>query len=190
MATPRIARGMSRRGGRGPSPRAGAAPAPAAGGGAHTHPPRGRRADKTPPPPKPYHPFFFFNDTATTEIYTLSLHDALPISFLVCSEAHHFDGGDKDIVQAAEDGDAKDRTRYVTAGLLRLLAERRSSLEPGEGEEPEHHAEEQRRRPCTIRYREHREVQGVAVRGRTGRESDQDNDADDEDERHRRTLDH
>src|SRR5216684_8763106 len=26
--------------------------------------------------------FFFFNDTATTEIYTLSLHDALPISAL------------------------------------------------------------------------------------------------------------
>src|SRR2546430_9756310 len=26
--------------------------------------------------------FFFFNDTATTEIYTLSLHDALPISNL------------------------------------------------------------------------------------------------------------
>src|SRR3712207_8797337 len=25
--------------------------------------------------------YFFFNDTATTEIYTLSLHDALPISF-------------------------------------------------------------------------------------------------------------
>src|SRR5204863_10101140 len=28
----------------------------------------------------PSFPFFFFNDTATTEIYTLSLHDALPIS--------------------------------------------------------------------------------------------------------------
>src|SRR3712207_9369461 len=27
--------------------------------------------------------FFFFNDTATTEIYTLSLHDALPIYVLV-----------------------------------------------------------------------------------------------------------
>ena len=27
--------------------------------------------------------FFFFNDTATTEIYTLSLHDALPI---LCAE--------------------------------------------------------------------------------------------------------
>src|SRR5260370_34680087 len=29
--------------------------------------------------------FFFFNDTATTEIYTLSLHDALPIS----ARRHH-----------------------------------------------------------------------------------------------------
>src|SRR6266480_7960967 len=27
--------------------------------------------------------FFFFNDTATTEIYTLSLHDALPISAIM-----------------------------------------------------------------------------------------------------------
>src|SRR2546430_8082340 len=34
--------------------------------------------------------FFFFNDTATTEIYTLSLHDALPI-FEVAGEA---DGGE------------------------------------------------------------------------------------------------
>src|SRR5260370_26781634 len=34
-----------------------------------------------------YHPplpsFFFFNDTATTEIYTLSLHDALPICLTI-----------------------------------------------------------------------------------------------------------
>src|SRR2546430_11815781 len=33
--------------------------------------------------------FFFFNDTATTEIYTLSLHDALPISsaaFVPCAD--------------------------------------------------------------------------------------------------------
>src|SRR2546426_10109145 len=29
--------------------------------------------------PPPFSLFFFFNDTATTEIYTLSLHDALPI---------------------------------------------------------------------------------------------------------------
>src|SRR2546422_4235594 len=32
-------------------------------------------------PPLQFFSFFFFNDTATTEIYTLSLHDALPISY-------------------------------------------------------------------------------------------------------------
>src|SRR2546430_2573001 len=32
--------------------------------------------------------FFFFNDTATTEIYTLSLHDALPIYYV---HHDHFD---------------------------------------------------------------------------------------------------
>src|SRR6267378_1203775 len=31
--------------------------------------------------------FFFFNDTATTEIYTLSLHDALPITITIASDA-------------------------------------------------------------------------------------------------------
>src|SRR5438876_9178177 len=41
-----------------------------------------------------FHSFFFFNDTATTEIYTLSLHDALPIfnhniaSFLHSCDKH------------------------------------------------------------------------------------------------------
>src|SRR2546430_3873714 len=30
---------------------------------------------------------FFFNDTATTEIYTLSLHDALPICVLIGADA-------------------------------------------------------------------------------------------------------
>src|SRR3712207_7370373 len=57
---------------------------------------------------------FFFNDTATTEIYTLSLHDALPISALpysrviepvrhVCLEVRgvtHF----QDVLHAPEDG--------------------------------------------------------------------------------------
>ena len=36
--------------------------------------------------------FFFFNDTATTEIYTLSLHDALPI----CGGPGECDGRDGD----------------------------------------------------------------------------------------------
>src|SRR2546422_8057930 len=52
-------------------------------------------------------PFFFFNDTATTEIYTLSLHDALPIS------AHDNDalaahGADHVVPRLGELGDAAD----------------------------------------------------------------------------------
>src|SRR3712207_9179180 len=37
--------------------------------------------------------FFFFNDTATTEIYTLSLHDALPISDDVAARVRELTGG-------------------------------------------------------------------------------------------------
>src|SRR6185437_14852713 len=43
--------------------------------------------------------FFFFNDTATTEIYTLSLHDALPIS----GESQH-NGQLKNQGQTKQDG--------------------------------------------------------------------------------------
>src|SRR5438093_6583589 len=38
-----------------------------------------------------YTPYFFFNDTATTKIYTLSLHNALPIS--VAPRRHSTRGG-------------------------------------------------------------------------------------------------
>src|SRR3989454_4989484 len=48
--------------------------------------------------------FFFFNDTATTEIYTLSLHDALPISL----------GGGKAVIIG-------DPRRMKTEGLLRAF---------------------------------------------------------------------
>src|SRR3989337_3371040 len=41
--------------------------------------------------PSPFTSFFFFNDTATTEIYTLSLHDALPI-FPIDAVGAHFGG--------------------------------------------------------------------------------------------------
>src|SRR2546430_10746533 len=39
--------------------------------------------------------FFFFNDAAATEIYTLSLHDALPISYgrLAARRIHEYLGG-------------------------------------------------------------------------------------------------
>src|SRR6266536_3628144 len=36
--------------------------------------------------------FFFFNDTATTEIYTLSLHDALPIRGDITEQLHQHGG--------------------------------------------------------------------------------------------------
>src|SRR2546427_4544541 len=49
--------------------------------------------------------FFFFNDTATTEIYTLSLHDALPIS----EPAH---GGER-AHRAADSADHRLRERRV-----------------------------------------------------------------------------
>src|SRR2546422_3008781 len=49
--------------------------------------------------------FFFFNDTATTEIYTLSLHDALPISVRRDAPGAHQRpprvGADRDVGDAA-----------------------------------------------------------------------------------------
>src|SRR5256885_10101230 len=46
--------------------------------------------------------FFFFNDTATTEIYTLSLHDALPISVNHAPSVPSCDGAAQQAVAAAE----------------------------------------------------------------------------------------
>src|SRR2546427_10170800 len=50
--------------------------------------------------------FFFFNDTATTEIYTLSLHDALPIFRVPCESP---DEGDEDTVAQVAEGQVSDR---------------------------------------------------------------------------------
>src|SRR5256885_11243828 len=49
--------------------------------------------------------FFFFNDTATTEIYTLSLHDALPISSAQNSrDTQDADKDDAIVVAVTRDG--------------------------------------------------------------------------------------
>src|SRR3989449_6246334 len=53
--------------------------------------------------------FFFFNDTATTEIYTLSLHDALPIS----GRRDVLGGGDPNNVPRAIADDSKRPQRVV-----------------------------------------------------------------------------
>src|SRR5690349_23707296 len=77
--------------------------------------------------------FFFFNDTATTEIYTLSLHDALPISHLR-------------VVQTAERGEQPDdRRRPPRPGVEPRREVRR------EGRSEEHTSELQSRRDLVCR---------------------------------------
>src|SRR2546430_4162045 len=75
--------------------------------------------------------FFFFNDTATTEIYTLSLHDALPIFGHAAPEEDH--GGPtapgdrrvhhvrRELVVAEE---VDDRRRFGAGGLVVRIADR------------------------------------------------------------------
>src|SRR5256885_16620660 len=71
--------------------------------------------------------FFFFNDTATTEIYTLSLHDALPI----CHWRQHGHAGRQPLAQLPP-GHAASRSEEHTSELqspcnlvCRLLLEKK-----------------------------------------------------------------
>src|SRR3712207_9584412 len=60
--------------------------------------------------------FFFFNDTATTEIYTLSLHDALPIwDGLVAADddVDHAVAGQREVAHAVADGGVAGREREL-----------------------------------------------------------------------------
>src|SRR2546426_6517214 len=79
--------------------------------------------------------FFFFNDTATTEIYTLSLHDALPISALL--DRHGQPGAGRgaraDLSGFDREGDAVHRSEEHTSELqspcnlvCRLLLEKKN----------------------------------------------------------------
>src|SRR5260370_12435964 len=73
--------------------------------------------------------FFFFNDTATTEIYTLSLHDALPIYrlfFMQRGPTHA--GGDGRLVEFALDHRSEEHTSELQSHLnlvCRLLLEKK-----------------------------------------------------------------
>src|SRR5947209_19360634 len=55
-------------------------------------------------------PLFFFNDTATTQIYTLSLHDALPIS-VMAGTFHHGSKSRKRIRLSGAHGKDRKSTR-------------------------------------------------------------------------------
>src|SRR5256885_6942967 len=75
-------------------------------------------------PTSPTSSFFFFNDTATTEIYTLSLHDALPISLA------HYDAEVDDASPQAQYRKAvrlTAQTGTVVATWGRLRADRKST---------------------------------------------------------------
>src|SRR5258707_11782649 len=66
--------------------------------------------------------FFFFNDTATTEIYTLSLHDALPICLLQPA-AHRkeracWKNGERCMVRSEEHTSELQSRQYLVCRLL------------------------------------------------------------------------
>src|SRR5260370_37860813 len=74
--------------------------------------------------------FFFFNDTATTEIYTLSLHDALPISFRLRKELYQVAAASRDAPAKAirHHGRSEEHTSELQSHLnlvCRLLLEKK-----------------------------------------------------------------
>src|ERR1043165_5138383 len=85
--------------------------------------------------------FFLFNDTATTEIYTLSLHDALPIyrrrdSRDPAHKPHAADGRDSSDASSKRPGTHRSRTGVYTRGQVadsgaRTPTEARSPIAPG-----------------------------------------------------------
>src|SRR5258708_31193463 len=74
---------------------------------------------------------FFFNDTATTEIYTLSLHDALPISNRDPHRVHHPDRDDDQQHEGQHSGE------HVESGH-RVSHEGRSEEHTSELQSPDH----------------------------------------------------
>src|SRR5256885_10517434 len=64
--------------------------------------------------------FFFFNDTATTEIYTLSLHDALPICFALDDVFEGWHGLLSPLLWGASEADASYDLRRADRKSTRL----------------------------------------------------------------------
>src|SRR5258707_7497553 len=72
--------------------------------------------------------FFFFNDTATTEIYTLSLHDALPISAGADIQLHthrHRAPLDRELFRSEEHTSELQSRQYL---VCRLLLEKKTII--------------------------------------------------------------
>src|SRR2546426_2250382 len=82
---------------------------------------------------------FFFNDTATTEIYTLSLHDALPISIVIQHPA-----GDVRQAEAQLKGQAEQQRASAQAQEVQIQRQHQGAVERSE----EHTSELQS--PCNL----------------------------------------
>src|SRR5256885_15405292 len=67
--------------------------------------------------------FFFFNDTATTEIYTLSLHDALPILNSMAANLTSQVRGIASVMTAVANGDLNRKLTVEAKGEVAALAE-------------------------------------------------------------------
>src|SRR2546430_12198525 len=75
--------------------------------------------------------FFFFNDTATTEIYTLSLHDALPIYPDLASNLAEHLGHDPKLVGAPHMDRSEEHTSELQSQsnlVCRLLLEKKKKI--------------------------------------------------------------
>src|SRR2546427_8642972 len=78
--------------------------------------------------------FFFFNDTATTEIYTLSLHDALPICYprgLGIAFARS-DSGDSARAKAMRSEEHTSELQSQSNLVCRLLLEKKKKKQTGQ----------------------------------------------------------
>src|SRR6266404_4485072 len=73
--------------------------------------------------------FFFFNDTATTEIYTLSLHDALPISPVGCKPGETMKLADKHrLAIPARSEEHTSELQSLAYLVCRLLLEKKKKM--------------------------------------------------------------
>src|SRR6185437_13544068 len=69
--------------------------------------------------------FFFFNDTATTEIYTLSLHDALPIFARRVVEHRHVEAGSSASIRHPRSEEHTSELQSLAYLVCRLLLEKK-----------------------------------------------------------------
>src|SRR2546430_11963582 len=70
--------------------------------------------------------FFFFNDTATTEIYTLSLHDALPICARSCRDRGDRSARDRGPARGGRSEEHTSELQSQSNLVCRLLLEKKN----------------------------------------------------------------